>query len=555
MPLLEMKDYHFTYAGAEKEALAGVNLSVNQGELILLCGESGCGKSTLLRQVKREVMPSGSVSGSIHFLGTAIQELDKMQSACDIGLVMQNPDSQLVTDVVWHELAFGLENLGFPTDVIRRRVAEMASFFGIGSWFHRPVDELSGGQKQTVNLAAVLAMQPKLLLLDEPTSQLDPIAARDLLEMVARLSRDMAITVILTEHRLEEAFAFADRVVLLEQGKVAASLPPHEFCSKVVKEAPRYFGYLPSAARIYARSGGTGICPVTVREGRAWLDEKIKNKSSVPLKDLKGPQPSGKPALQAKDILFTYQKGQHAVLRGLDFACYYGEMTCLMGENGSGKSTLLKLLGGEKTPQKGKVLLDGRPVSNMKEKELHRGAISLLPQNPKTVFVCDTLQQELENGAKAAGLPNPQEAAQRAAEQFHLQELLHHHPYDLSGGEQQRAALARVLLPEPRILLLDEPTKGLDARSKEELASIFKQLCKQGKCLVLVTHDIEFAANYADRCMMLFDGIITSSGGAKEFFAANHFYTTAANRIAAGVSYQAVTCEDVLQLLAEETIC
>ncbi len=530
--LVQIEKLRFRYALSETDALRGVELSLREGDFCVLFGPSGSGKTTLLRHLKRELAPVGVRSGRVLFRG---QELfsSSAQSVSEIGLVMQNPDSQIVTETVWQELAFGLENLGLPSGVIRRRVAEMAGFFGIEPWFHKKTETLSGGQKQLLNLASVLAMQPRLLLLDEPTAQLDPIAAREFIEMLRRLNRELGVTVLLSEHRLDEALPAANLAVLMENGAVKAAAAPRELPSLLLQSGDgAYLRCLPAPARIFARSSGSAPCPITVREGRERLQSLVKSRPQlIQPPEQAGEAPAkktfGTPALSFRDVTFRYEKDAPDVLANFSMRAEYGELLCVLGGNGSGKSTLLRLAAGLLRPLAGRVEA-GRPAA-------------LLPQNPKAVFLHDTLRAEL--GARA----------QADAERFGLSGLLDRHPYDLSGGEQQRAALARVLQSEPRLLLLDEPTKGLDALSKDGLARLLRELCGQGVCVVVSTHDVEFAARHADRCLLLFDGATACSGDARSFFAGNFFYTTAANRIARDVFPGAVTCEDVRRLCGLES--
>lgn len=545
--LIKVEDLKFRYALSDKDCLNGVNLEVDDGEFILIFGASGCGKTTLLRHMKRELLPAGYVRGQVLYRGTDIKAVPAKQSASEIGYVMQNPDSQIVTDVVWHELAFGLENLGVDTGTIRRRVAEMASFFGIGSWFHKKTSELSGGQKQILNLASILAMQPRLLLLDEPTSQLDPIAAREFIDMVARLNRELGITVIMSEHRLEEVMPLASRVVLMEDGRIKYDAPPRRLASMLCENGDEHYLHsLPAAARIFSKVGPRGgDCPLNVRESKNWIRAHLKEKSVSPTSVAENGAPkradtSGNNALiECRDVFFKYKKDAPDVLTGLSMSANAGELFCLLGENGSGKSTLLQIIAGLLFPQRGSVKIGGRNIRSLSPKELYVGGVGFLPQNPKAVFLHDTLRADLgEEGAKIA-------------EALGVGGLLDRHPYDLSGGEQQKAALARVLMQKPRILLLDEPTKGLDAQAKIELAELLSKLLERGVCIIASTHDIDFAAEHADKCALLFDGSIVSVGSAREFFGGNFFYTTAANRIARSFDPRAITCEDVVKLCGE----
>ncbi|HBW36906.1 ABC transporter ATP-binding protein [Desulfosporosinus sp. BICA1-9] len=552
MAFLQIKNLSFSYPKTEARALQSVNLEIKEGELILVCGVSGCGKSTLLRHIKREITPHGRKRGTVLYRGLEIEKLDRKIAASEIGFVMQDPETQLVTDTVWHELAFGLENLGLSTSEIRRKVAEMASFFGIDGWFRKSVDELSGGQKQLLNLASVMAMQPKLLILDEPTAQLDPIAAQDFLATIAKINRDLAVTVILTEHRLEEVFLMADRIVVMEKGKIVCFDTPEQTAKLLAdrKAQQTIFKGLPSAIRIYSEIRLGNDCPLSVRDGRKWLDEFMTPVGRVfndPVNDQAQKQ---KPVIKAEEIWFKYAKDGNDILRGFSLKAYSGEILCVLGGNGTGKTTMLGVISGLLKQYRGKVEISGKRIETFQAKELYRNNIALLPQNPRALFVCDTVLGDLKEAATILRLDNDSIRTEidRIAKELRITQFFERHPYDLSCGEQQKVALAKLLLLEPIIVLLDEPTKGLDAESKEELGIILKRLCSKEVAMVIVTHDIEFAAEYADQCAMMFDGDIVSEGKPNEFFAGNNFYTTAANRMARGIFPDAVTCEDVIEL-------
>ena len=520
----------FTYPQETVPALRDVSFSVEEGEFLTVIGPSGGGKSTLLRALKPALTPHGSFTGDISFFGEPLSALDARRQAAEIGFVLQKPDEQIVTDRVWHELAFGMESLGFATPVIRRRVAEMASFFGIEEWFSRPVEALSGGQKQLLNLASVMALQPRVLLLDEPTSQLDPIAAADFLNAVARIRRELGTTVILSEHRLEEALPLCDRVLALEQTVLAHGTPQEVSRALRAAKSPVYFS-MPTPVRV-SGSVGADKCPVTVTEGRQWLAGYA---ASHPLADVppRRLRPAGEELLGLRDVWFRYEKDGEDVLQDLSCSFARGQLTALLGGNGSGKTTTLSLLAGLRRPLRGK-------------RFCRTERIGLLPQDPQMLFDRATVRDELRE--QLTSLPEAEQARrmQEMACFCRLEGLLDRHPYDLSGGEQQRAALAKLLLAGPELLLLDEPTKGMDAQVKRELAAILNGLLEQGATVVMVSHDVEFCAQYADRCLLMFDGSIAAEGGPTDFFAGNHFYTTAANRMARRLLPQAVTCEELI---------
>ena len=533
MESFTLKNVSFTYPEQEKKALEDISLTVEKGEFIVLCGASGCGKSTLLRQLKSVLAPHGVLEGEILFEGTLLNEVDDRTQSQKIGYVLQSPENQIVTDKVWHELAFGLESLGFDTPTIRRRVAEMASFFGIQTWFYKNVSELSGGQKQLVSLASIMAMQPSVLILDEPTSQLDPIAASDFLATIGKINRELGVTVILTEHRLEEAFPMATRVVVMDSGRILCSGTPENVGMSLRNSGHGMFLAMPTAMRVWAEFDTDLKCPVTVRDGRTFLHEFV---SSISLEEVPPERvyDSGDTVLKGEGIWFKYDKDASDVVKGLDIELCRGEFLALLGGNGTGKTTSLKVLAGIKKPYRGDITV--------------KGTIGVLPQNPQTLFVKNTVREDLFEILKGKKLKK-EELEKKVAYVVglcQLRELIDRHPYDISGGEQQRVALAKVLLMEPDILLMDEPTKGFDAEFKQTFAYIVKDLLRRGISVLMVSHDIEFCAKYAHRCALFFDGNIVASGTPRKFFSGNNFYTTSANRMARGIIDNAVTADDIV---------
>ena len=547
MAHFEIKDLTFSYAAAKgKHSLENVSLTIEQGEFLVLCGKSGSGKSTLLRQLKTVLTPNGKRTGEILFRGVPLKQVSDREQSEKIGFVMQNPDDQIVTDKVWHELAFGLESLGCDQKTMRGRVAEMACYFGIQDWFHRDVATLSGGQKQLLNLASIMAMQPEVLILDEPTSQLDPIAASDFLNTVRKINTELGTTVIITEHRLEDIFPYADRAVVMEKGRVIADDTPGKVGQLLFEQANPMFAAMPTPVRVYYGAGGTGESPLTVRQGRSWLSRRFPNrpeKDAIAAPPL--PEEVKDPALVLKELWFRYEKDSPDILRGVSAEIPSGSLYAILGGNGAGKSTTLKAISGICRPYRGKVTLFGKPVDKYKSSELFHGCLAMLPQDPKSLFVKKTVREDLSEMTK------DKSSIERIAALCQITELLDSHPYDLSGGEQQRAALAKVLLTNPRLLLLDEPTKGIDSFFKETFAEILADLKKQGITIVMVSHDVEFCARYADIVSMFFDGQVLTTDTPRRFFGANSFYTTAAHRMSRHVFEGAVTAEDVIRLYKE----
>lgn len=541
MQTFTITDLSFTYPTESVPALQNVSLSIEAGSFTVLCGRSGCGKSTLLRQLKPILQPHGTQTGTILFEGKSLSSLSQREQSARIGFVLQNLDAQLVTDKVWHELAFGLESLGLSTPVIRRRVAEIASFFGIQNWFYKPVCELSGGQKQLVNLASVMALEPSVLLLDEPTSQLDPIAATDFLSTLGRINRELGTTIILSEHRLEDALALSTNVVFLERGRILDTGTASEVGSRLKAAGSDMFSAMPVPMRIYAGVPNDLPCPVTVAQGRQWLEAFSE---THPLCTVPPAAPSekreGPAAVELDEAFFRYDKQSPDVVKALTLRAYPGELLAILGGNGTGKSTTMGLISGIHRAYRGKVSVLGTAPQEVS------GKIALLPQDPQTLFVKNTVIEDLLSVLDDAPRDRRKALALEKARLCELMELLERHPYDLSGGEQQRAALCKVLLREPEVLLLDEPTKGLDAEFKRVFARIIKRLCARGVCVIMVSHDAEFCASYASRCAMFFDGAIVAEGTPREFFSSGSFYTTSASRMARGLLPGAITPEDVI---------
>lgn len=553
MLAFSIENFSFTYAGAEQAAVQGVSMAVPEGSFVLLCGPSGSGKSTLLRALKQEIRPVGSYTGGIRYFGQPMETLNRAAAAAEIGFVMQDPESQVVTDTVWHELAFGLENLGLPQETIARRVAETASYFGIAPWFRCKTNTLSGGQKQLLNIAAALVMQPRVIILDEPCAQLDPLAAGELLAALRRIHGELGITILLSEHRLEDVFGMATHVALMESGRLTGIEPPG--CIRAQANHP-LFESLPAGVKIFSVLEPQREVPLSIPQARERL---VQYRKQQPLPPASGPvevygsrEQEKEALLTAKELFFGYEKGQEDVLRDLTLALRRGEMFCLLGGNASGKTTLLHCLAGLQKPRRGKV----RPAQ--KGRDLR---ILLLPQQPQSLFLKDTLREEfwdtLHPGQnlraafkdraqlhREAALALP-ESAMALVRRFGLETLLHRHPFDLSPGEMHKAALLKLLLLEPDVLLLDEPTKGLDAAAKRIFADMLREQ-GQDLAILLVTHDVEFAAAYADRCALLFDGRIVSQGAPRHFFAENLYYTTAAHRIARGYFPDALMAEEVI---------
>ena len=559
MEILRVDGLKFSYPNQLKKALNNINFSIDEGDFVLICGESGCGKSTLLRHLKPELSPHGQVSGDIYYYSQKINDYSSKQLASEIGYVLQNPDSQIVTDKVWHELAFGLENMGLDTQSIRLRVAEMASFFGIQGWFRKNVNDLSGGQKQLLNLASIMAMQPKILILDEPTSQLDPIAAKDFIDTLVRINKELSTTIIMTEHNLEDIYSVCDKVIVMEDGKVICNDTNYKVVDILSRDKNhKMVKSLPTPSKIYNQLNGylegASKSPLTVKDCRQWLNDSMDEVTITKLDDSETEininEKDREIAIELKDVYFQYNKISEPTIRDLSFKVYKGEIYSILGGNGTGKSTTLSLVARQRKPQRGKIFINNIEMKKYNNKSLYENNLALLPQNPQSLFVFETVREDLE---EVLILQNKDreyidKEVKRVSKLLDIEHLLEHHPYDLSGGELQRAGMAKVMLLNPKIILLDEPTKGLDAYCKEEIGKMLMKLRDMGVTIVVVSHDIEFSARYSDRCAMFFDGSIVSEGTPKEFFLGNNFYTTVSNRIARNIFEDTLIYEDVVSL-------
>lgn len=537
MEILSCENVAFKYIESTDYAISDCTFSVKKGEKIMLCGASGSGKSTLLRLLKRELSPRGELSGNITIMGKDRSELSDRESAEKIGFVVQSPDSQTVCDKVSAELAFGLESFGVKSGEIQSRVGEMAAFFGIEPLYDRDISTLSGGQKQLVALCSVMVTDPDILLLDEPTAQLDPVAARELLGILDRLNKEMGVTIIIAEHDPEELFDSCDKILYLAKGKTEFFGTPALTAKYFVENALE--GFLPETAKAFAK-----LCedlPLNVRQGRAKL-EKL-GVTDIPKQAVTDTERAEPYALQCKNLWQRYEKNSPDILKGCDLGIRKGECYGLLGSNGGGKSTLLRVICGLCKPYMGTVSLFGKKQKAYKNGSLFREMLAFLPQEPVTMFVKESVREDLlQSGDKVT--------VENVSQRMGIEHLLDRHPWDLSGGEIQKCAFAKILLADPKIIVLDECTKGMDSFAKKALGDILLDLKDEGRTILLVTHDLEFAAQYCDRCGLLFDGKIVAEDNAVEFFSHNRFYTTAAAKLTRGFFSGAVTSTAVRERLA-----
>ncbi len=538
----------FTYPGRDEKTLKNISFAINNGEFVVIAGKSGSGKSTLLSMLKPEITPQGKTEGEITFFGKSKKDYSPRESACDIGYLLQNTEYQTVTHSVRNELAFGLENIGLDSKAISLRIAEISAYFSLQNIIDKKTDELSGGQKQLVCLASILAMHPKVLIFDEPASQLDPMSAQTLFSAASRLCRENGMTVIITEHRLESIIPEADRLIVIDNGEIISDCHPEKLNKNLFYLNDFINLSMPSPMRIAALTGECDNLPLTIGGCRRRLEDILKDDASGEPSFSEGSEAEAI-AVEAKNVYFAYNKSGY-VLNKFSLSVPEGSFFAMLGANGAGKSTALSVMSGLLPLKEGKVKIYGRDIKKYKDSELYNGLISVLPQKCESLFCSNTVKEDLLNALSSSGLSKTEkeEKISEISEKCEISHILFSHPYDISGGEMQRAALSMILLKNPRIIFMDEPTKGMDSLFKKQFADIIKKLCNEKRTVIMVSHDTEFCASYSDLCAMISDGRSVSVDEKHRFFASNYFYTTAANKIARDYFPLAVTEREVVEL-------
>lgn len=544
-----LKNFSFFYPERDQASLDQINLDIHSGELIVLCGRSGSGKSTLLKMLKPELTPKGKMTGEIRIFSKQKSEISQRDSAEKIGFLLQNTEYQTVTHTVRSELAFGLENLGYSREVIRLRMAEICDYFSLEKLLDRKTCELSGGKKQLLCLAAVVAMHPRVLILDEPTAQLDPMTAQTLMETAARLCRENGMTVIICEQRLESVIPVADRVIIMEKGRTLSDTPPRQIPRELFSSNEFVSLAMPSAMRIHARLEQDGPAALHVTEGRRMLERLLGDQVKYTSLPEKAKDRTAPVVLAMKNVSYAYDRSGF-VLKNFSLEVRRGEFLALLGANAAGKTTALSLMGGLLKCRSGKISVLGKDIKKYKDSELYGAKIAMLPQNCESLFACNTIGEDLYKVLSGEKMSRREKTVlmEEAASFFEISDLLDRHPYDVSAGEMQRAALAMVMLRKPEILLLDEPTKGMDNLFKASFGQKIRELCDGGVTVIMVSHDAEFCAEYCSECAMVFDGICALKTDVRDFFSRNYFYTTVANKIARDYFPKSVTEEEVIRL-------
>lgn len=504
---LRFEGFSYRYPAAEQWAIEGIDLTIDPGEFVLICGDSGSGKSSFLRAVSGLVPHhfGGEAAGEASISGQDLRDASAGALAAVCGSLFQDPESQTVMDSVRAEIAFPLENLGWEHAQIEIAVAETAQLLGVGGLLDRRTDELSGGELQRVVLAAALAARPAVLVLDEPTSQLDPVAADELLGTLTRLAHDHGTTVLLADHRVDRALSHADRVLLFDQGSVAIDAVPTDFLGAILR-APQRRHLVPALAELFALAGIDAL-PLDVRDARRELERLGVDPCGLTLDApaAASPESRAEPVLELGSLGYRYPRAGREALNEVDLTIRRGERVVLLGGNGAGKSTLLQLAQGLREPGAGSVDATGE--------------VALLLQNPNDYLIHTRVADE---------------APLESLERFGVDHLRDCDPRDLSGGQRQRVALAIVMQRRPALLLLDEPSRGMGAGDKRSLAGLITEIARSGTAVLVATHDVEFAALFAERAVLLGNGHVLADAPAREVLGGGWHFSTSTARLLAG---------------------
>ncbi|MGI6225559.1 MAG: ABC transporter ATP-binding protein [Peptococcales bacterium] len=549
MSIIEIKNLTYFYPNETRTVLENIDLTIEEGEFVLLVGGSGCGKSTLIKAMAGLVPEfyGGKIKGEIRLAGRSLATLTRKELVDKVGIVFQDPESQLVMTNVEQELVFGLENLGLDNSLMKRRVLEATGALSLGNYLKKNTPELSGGLKQKVALASVLAMQPEIILLDEPTSQLDPVSGEEILTILRRLNEENGITIVLVEQRLERCFHLADRILVMDKGKIICNTKNHSFFSRWSLENRSPF--IPPLAKLFAGAGFEKV-PLTVKEGRNLLSPFLE-KTTNNLQEKKNTEEKVKkynntPLIEIEKLWFVYKNGDEA-LKNINLSIYPGDFTVIMGDNAAGKTTLLKVINGLLKPSQGKVEIAQQNTKKIAVEQLAQ-KVGYLSQNPNDYLFLNSVKEEVLFTLKAQGMVE-EGKVDILLEKLNLSLYQDKNPRDLSSGERQRVALAAVLIANPEIILLDEPTRGLDYKLKKELGEILLALQRTGKTVIVVTHDVEFAAEYAQNIVLMSQGSIVAEGDKKAMLTKSIFYSPQISKLFYNYNNDIVTIEEGQQFL------
>lgn len=540
MVFLETKNLSFKYLD-NSFTLSDINFSLDKGDFCLVVGKTGCGKTTLLKLLKKEITPSGELKGLVKIDGFDLKDYDSSK----IVYMFQNPSRQIVSDKVYHEIVFGLEARGLEKGVIETKLAEIVNYLDINDLLEKHTMELSGGEAQLVSLASLLVLDPEVILLDEASSQLNPLTRKKFLEILKRINQDFGITIILVEHNLEDVLEFTDKIIVLDKGKMIYFGLKEEAINFLASNK-QYFAFLPKTLQIskYLDLGSL----LHLKDVKEALKNKYKNEINFSYEA----KVFEKEIIKAEDLYYRYSKKEKDVLEKLSLTVYDNEILGLVGGNGVGKTTLLKNLAGIRSFYSGKIEIENKNIRKYKGNILYKNLIAYLPQDPLTLFLKRTVGEDLEYYVKSLDLDKA--LLEKLLVKFDLKPLLEMSPYDLSGGELQKAAFTKILLSKPKILFLDEPTKGMDFSLREELKEILMDLKAKGATIIIATHDLEFIASVADRVGIMFNGKVLSLTDSHSFFSNSNFYTTVASLASRDLYDKVITVPELVEIAKKNGI-
>ena len=573
--MIRINNLTFRYSDTDKPALHDINLEIQDGEFVLITGPSGGGKSSLCRCLNGLIphFYGGEITGKVEVEGLDVVEHSTKELATKVGMVFQDPENQLVATDVEREVAFGLENLAFPLKLMAKRVEEALDTVGIASLRHRTVNELSGGEKQRVAIASVLAFYPNILVLDEPSSELDPKGAEEVLNVVERLNDELGITVILIEHRLDRVAQHVDRMIVLDNGMIVSDGTPQSILSdgKVSKSGVGVPPIIKLVQGLRDKCISIDNTPLTVKEGRAALakvmslrakrsnlnlseGKVITSEAKQSLRPFAPLRASAQPLVEVKGLYHVYS-GEFVALRNISLKIHKGEFVTIMGRNASGKTTLVKNFNGLLKPTRGDVVVDGINTKEITIAELAK-KIGYVFQNPNDHLFADSVEQEIAFTLKNLGFKSEEmePMIDQVLERFNLTQYRHRYPRSLSGGEKQRVALASILVAQPKIIILDEPTRGMEYKLKTELMRFLDEYRKDGRVVILVTQDVETVAEYGDRVILLSEGRIVVDGAKREVLSQALLFSPQINRLAQslkhyGVPSDVLTADEALRMV------